>query len=124
MRKYLLLLLLVSLPSMGATCYDTAMTQAAISDCAQAESQSLDKDLNTAYKAVLKRFAEKPGFREKLKKAQRAWIAFRDLELELVSSDGSISGMCRSNRQGQLNKERTAYLKSLLESQEGDGCAP
>jgi uncharacterized protein YecT (DUF1311 family) len=124
MKLFLILALLASVPTMAASCYDTAMTQASISDCAQAENQNPDKNLNMAYKAVMKKFDANKVFREKLKKAQRAWISYRDLELDLVDAGGTVSSMCRSTRLTQLNKERTEYLKSLLEKEEGDVCAP
>lgn len=105
-----------------ASCYDTAMTQASIADCAQSERH--DDELNSTYKAVMKRFSSNKIFRERLKRAQRAWLAYRDLELDVVSSEGSISSQCRSARMLQLNKERTEYFKSLLDAKEGDVCAP
>jgi len=107
-----------------ASCYDTAMTQASIADCAQSERHDYDKELNAAYKAVMKKFSSDKNFRERLKKSQRAWLAYRDLELDVVSSDGSISSQCRGARTLQLNKERTKYFQSLLDAKEGDVCAP
>ena len=123
--KILLISIAWTIPSSwAASCYDTAMTQASISDCANAETKDRDKDLNTAYKALVNKHASDKAFREKLKKAQRAWIAYRDQELDLVDSDGSISSTCRSQRLAQLNKERTEYFKSLLDQKEGEVCAP
>lgn len=106
------------------SCYDTAMTTASMADCADAERKDSEKDLNAVYKQVMKRYAEDSAFKSKLKKAQRAWLAFRDLELQLVSTDGSISSMCGKIRLEQLNKERTEYLRSLVRKEEGDVCAP
>lgn len=107
-----------------ASCYDTAMTQASIANCAQSERHGYDKELNAAYKAVMKKFSSDKIFCERLRKSQRAWLAYRDLELDVVSSDGSVSSQCHSAREIQLNKERTEYFKSLLDAKEGDVCAP
>ena len=107
-----------------ASCYDTAMTQASIADCAQSERHDYDKELNAAYKAVMKKFSSDKSFRERLKKSQRAWLAYRDLEIDVLSSEGSVSSQCRSARAIQLNKERTEYFKFLLDAKEGDVCAP
>jgi uncharacterized protein YecT (DUF1311 family) len=124
MKFFLTLVVFASIPTMAASCYDTAMTQASISDCAQLEHQDRDNNLNSSYKALMKKFVANKEFKEKLKKAQRAWISYRDLELDLIDQGGSSSSMCRDNRLVQLNKERADYLKSLLEKEEGDVCAP
>jgi len=107
-----------------ASCYDTAMTQASIADCVQSERHDYDKELNSAYKAVMKKFSSNKNFRERLKKSQRAWLAYRDIEVDVISSEGSVSSQCRSARMLQLNKERSEYFKSLLDAKEGDVCAP
>lgn len=105
-----------------AACLDTASTQRAIEDCTNPEK--LDKELNRRYQAVMKKFAEDPVLKERIKKSQRAWLAWRDLELGIVPSEGSVAGMCRSTRLGQLLQDRIRDLAALQESGEGDACAP
>ena len=95
-----------------------------ISGCEQEEAREADKALNAAYKELVAKYADDSLFRAKLKKAQRAWIAYRDLELELIDSGGSIASLCRGIRFAELSKERAIYLKSLAEKEEGDVCAP
>jgi uncharacterized protein YecT (DUF1311 family) len=121
---FLLLFLGCSTPSQKPSCYDTASTQLALSECARDESSAADKQLNIAYKQVMIKFGDDSVFKVKLKKAQRAWIAYRDLEMELASPGGSVSSMCVGIRLTQLNKERAEFLKSLAEKEEGDVCAP
>jgi uncharacterized protein YecT (DUF1311 family) len=121
----LFLLLLGFTQGIGAaSCFDTAMTTASMADCAEKDRRDTDKDLNRVYKQLMKRHETDTLFKSKLKKAQRAWLAFRDQDLELANVGGSVATMCMRNRLAQLNTERTAYLKSLLEATEGDVCAP
>lgn len=126
MRPSLMLLPLVALVAnaRGNSCYDTAMTTVSMADCAEKDRRDTDKELNRVYKQLMKRHESDSAFKTKLKKAQRAWLAFRDQELELANVGGSVATMCMRNRLVQLNTERTAFLKSLLEATEGDVCAP
>jgi len=105
-----------------AACLDTASTQRAMEDCTNPEK--LDKELNRRYQALMKKFAENPAVKDRIRKSQRAWLAWRDLELEIVPSEGSAAGMCRNTRLGQLLQDRIRDLVTLQESGEGDACAP
>jgi len=105
-----------------AACLDTASTQRAIEDCTN--PKTLDMELNRRYQALMKKFAQDPALKERIKKSQRTWLAWRDQELEIVPSEGSVAGMCRNTRLGQLLLDRIRDLAALQESGEGDACAP
>ena len=97
--------------------------------CADDDYRSADKELNKVYHALLNEEADDPAFIAKLRTAQKAWLAFRDAELEAefacAEEDprhcwGSMLPMCKSTFLAKLTRERTRRLKTLLG--EGRGC--
>ena len=80
-----------------------------------------DVQLNALYQKVLKRLPdEKEG--ALLRKAQRAWIGFRDAEAALYADamrGGSAAPLLYNGRKTQLTKERIKHLQMLLQ-QYGD----
>src|SRR5438309_2132448 len=66
----------------GKSCMDTADSQAEMNDCAYKESADANRELNRVYQAVLKRYADDVVLIKKLKAAQRAWVTFRDAEID------------------------------------------
>lgn len=70
----ILLLLLAATP--GETCLATATTDSAIRTCVKLDLDLEDARLNTMYKAVVAK--SDPEGKAILKKAQLAWIAYRD----------------------------------------------
>ncbi|MCV6593288.1 MAG: lysozyme inhibitor LprI family protein [Silicimonas sp.] len=95
-------------------------------DCARAEAEIWDKHLNIEYKATraqmrqddkaeLRTFPEFARRAEALLAAQRAWIAFRDAECDLVSAQfgaGSLSRVSASLCVMQMTAERTFELRA------------
>ena len=113
-----------------ADCMEGAQTQMAMNQCAAQELRAADAELNLIYQKLREVYAGDPAFLEKLKLAQRAWIAFRDAELaaKYPATDkrdyGSIFPMCSSQYVGDLTRKRIADLKVWLDGvQEGDACA-
>lgn len=82
-------------------------------DCAAEEIKSVDAELNSVYKNLLK---TKSDFQKKaLKKAQLAWIKFRDAECAYYADpdDGTSAAI---NGQGcvlELTKKRIEEIKKL-----------
>lgn len=115
----------------GKDCFDTAMTQLDLNDCAGRQHQDADAELNRVYKAILEKYRKDPLFVEKLRAAQRAWLAYRDAEIEAKYPHageahyyGSIFPMCDFLYRAQLTQERTKKLREWLDgSGEGDGCS-
>jgi uncharacterized protein YecT (DUF1311 family) len=110
------------------------LTQRDLDQDAGASFKAADVELNQVYQDIRRRYRDEPLFLEKLKLAQRAWLKFRDAELEALyplASDGdpltvygSIYPMCYASAKEQLTQERTAQLRRWLDRvQEGDTCA-
>ncbi|MEY9780236.1 lysozyme inhibitor LprI family protein [Sinorhizobium fredii] len=108
-----------------------AETQMDLNMCADQEYQAADADLNKAYRKAIAAMQETDkelggidaayvGAVEALKKAQRAWIGYRDGQCELAGFEargGSMEPMLVSGCLAELTRKRTAELKELLEAQ-------
>ena len=87
-----------------------------------------DQTLNSNYQRILRAYADDPVFIEKLKAAQRAWLKFRDAELEALfphadklGNYGSVYEQARRFWAGVLTEERSRQLVRWLEGvEEGD----
>ena len=108
-----------------------AQTQAELNRDACATYKNADAEMNRTYKQVLDKYQRDTVFIEKLKAAQRAWIKFRDADLESLypergthSAYGSVNPMCLCVALSELTKERTKSLKRWVDGvEEGDVCA-
>jgi uncharacterized protein YecT (DUF1311 family) len=106
-----------------------AQSQAEINASACDAVKKADAELNAVYTAILKKNAEDKRFLDKLKAAQRAWIAFRDAEMgarypaQDKSEYGSAFNLCWCNALADLTRRRTADLKLWRDGiPEGDVC--
>jgi uncharacterized protein YecT (DUF1311 family) len=106
-----------------------AQTQADMQDEACAEFKKADDALNKIYKKILTDYKDEKAFLEKLKKAQRAWLAYRDAHLEAIYPEkdksyyGSVFGMCACSDQKELTEQRTKDLKKWVDGvMEGESC--
>ncbi|SNY79415.1 lysozyme inhibitor LprI family protein [Enterobacter sp. CC120223-11] len=101
-----------------------ATTQTDMNICADQEYKAADKKLNEAYATVMKRLPEE--HKGLLKTAQQKWIALRDADCEFIASGtegGSVQPMIRLDCNTAKTNERTEWLKSMLNCEEGDmGC--
>lgn len=94
-----------------------AQTQSAMNQDACAQYKQADQALNAAYNKILKDYAKDPQFLAKLKQAQRAWIAFRDAQLEARFPQGRQTiriWQCLSDLSLQLTHgaHRAAYERT------------
>lgn len=118
-------------PQGSLPCWNTANTQGELNDCARQEFQDSDKDMNRVYQQVLAKYKSDRVFIDRLKTAQKAWLAYRDSHLESWYPDiqnpnrfyGSVRPMCMGLILAGLTEERTKLLKQMLEQEEGDVCA-
>ncbi|MGY0505328.1 lysozyme inhibitor LprI family protein [Luteimonas sp. e5] len=108
--------------------------QAELNACAAQELAAADRELNEVYAQVRRRHADDALFLDRLRTAQRRWIAFRDAEMEALfptEADedpriryGSVNPMCRLNEKARLTRERTAQLRAWLDGlPEGSVCS-
>jgi len=114
------------------TCIQTAYTQLEMNECASTSFQRADAELNSVFQQILKEYGDDTVFIEKLRISQRAWIVFRDAELDALFPKtgnrrrvyGSVFPMCWSYALGSLTRTRTAELRRWLNgTEEGDVCA-
>lgn len=108
-----------------------AQTQADVQARACKEYQEADSELNTVYKKVLSEYKSDKEFLQKLKKAQQAWIAYRDAHIEsrYPAADkqaeyGTMYVTCLCEIQKELTVQRTDMLKLWLDGvKEGETCS-
>ncbi len=109
-------------------CWKTAMTQLALNDCAAQEMKDADAELNKTYARFLSKYGDTPERVDRFRKAQRAWIAFRDADVEALfgpvdrEPQASSTPMCRDQALAMLTTGRTKQLKAMLDHHEGDVC--
>lgn len=107
-------------------------SQLEMTACAVDDFKQADSELNEVYKAVLVKEGSNKAFAQKLRAAQRAWLAFRDAELDAMyacdnenqaSCWGSMLPLCRSSYMAGLTRNRTHRLRELLiEGPPADKC--
>jgi uncharacterized protein YecT (DUF1311 family) len=101
------------------SCWDTAMTQLAMNECAGSELKAAE----TKMAALLKKLGVLPD-----NPAQKAWEAYRDAQLEAIYPQegtpgyGSVFPMCFAKLKTDLTEGRIRDLKALTTSGEGDVC--
>lgn len=113
------------------SCNGEVSVQVDLNQCAADRLQQADDELNRIYQAILKQYSEDRVFLEKFRKAQRAWLLFRDAELEAKFPEndkqsyyGSVYPMCAARFLAQRTQERIKQLQEWLEgAEEGDLCA-
>ena len=105
------------------------MTQPALNACFCDRAQKADVQLNDVYQQLLKQNASDTNFIDKLKISERAWVAFRDAQLEAMFPDpdpkaayGTVFTMCECMAHEELTMDRVKQLKQMLQAPEGDVC--
>ena len=123
--KYKILILLV------ASNFCIGQTQSEMNQEAAKNFKKADKELNSVYNQILKEYQADTKFITNLKVAQRAWIKFRDAEMNALFPEedtqvqyGSVFPMCWSTAITDLTNERVKKLKVWLNGiEEGDMCS-
>jgi len=107
-----------------------AQTQADMNQCSYLDFEKADEALNAVYKRAMKsaQAADKQaaemgehyvGAVAELKKAQRAWIDYRDGNCEGMSREalgGSMQSMLISGCQARMTEARSKELQELIEA--------
>lgn len=112
--KALLLAFLSGASLHGANCNDP-QTTLEMKECESMRLQRADKELNAVYKKLIAR-KDNIG-KEKLKKAQRAWMALRDADAEFFSDSfrgGTMEGLTYIGVQASMTENRIKELKDEL----------
>lgn len=107
----------------------TAQTQLEMNVEAYNAYMSADSQLNRVYNKILAEYRENKSFITHLKKAQRAWIVFRDAQVdarfppEERANYGSVFPLCHSMYLQELTETRINDLNIwLIGIEEGDVC--
>jgi uncharacterized protein YecT (DUF1311 family) len=134
MRYLLMAFLLVSLSSVAQesaeyrACLDRATTQMAMNTCASEEAARVEGRLNDVYHKLLTAAAKQPDAVDKIKGAERAWIAYRDAYVEAMypAKDkeveyGSIYLMNVNLLRMKLTERQVTALKEMLQQYSNEG---
>lgn len=102
--------------------------QLELNACARDDFTKADNELNKTYQALIKKEADDKFFIRKLRLAQKAWLSFRDADLEArfaCAEDnvrvcwGSMYIMSLFYRKAELTRERTKHFQQLLKDGRG-----
>jgi uncharacterized protein YecT (DUF1311 family) len=124
MKKWLVLGILLFSSSAFAFECNPEGNQAEMNQCAKEDFEKSDKALNETYGALVKKLEKQEGDVKPLRKAQRAWIAFRDAELDMMfaceTEDmrvcwGSMYPLLYFGAKGDLTEERTEALQKYID---------
>jgi len=132
MRYLLIVFFLVSLSSVAQesaeyrACLDKATTQMAMNTCASEDAARVDARLNDVYHKLLSTAGKQPEALEKIKAAERAWVAYRDAYVEAMypakdkqAEYGSIYLMNVNLLRAKLTERQITEVKELLEQYSG-----
>ena len=120
-----LLLIAGPLPAQPASDCGNAITQLDLNQCAAADYEAADRDLNRVWKQARARAQELDaelegrlkGAEEALLAAQRGWIAYRDGHCKLAGFDargGSMEPMLVSGCLAGTTRSRTRELQDFV----------
>jgi uncharacterized protein YecT (DUF1311 family) len=116
MKRYLLLIAFLCAAA-TLTANSFAQSQAELTESEYARFERADAKLNKVYKKLL---ASADAVRkEKLVKAQRAWLAYRDAEATLESdgfSGGTAERMTSASVMANLTEDRVKALEDTFSS--------
>jgi len=109
-----------------SSCISKANTQTAMQLCANQEALRVDSELNDVYRKLLTAAASQSAAVEKIRAAERAWIAYRDAYIEAMypakdkqASYGSIFPMEADLLRAKLTHQQIGALQDLLKQYSG-----
>lgn len=135
-----LLLVMTNYPRANAGGTDSAVfphasvarpqTQMEINEKACAANRKADAEMNKVYQRILSENRSDKLFVQKMRTAQRVWLAFRDAHLEALypamdkrAAYGTVNPMCQCMELEKLTNERTLVLRQWIDGiEEGDVC--
>ena len=100
-----------------------AHTQAAMNAQARAEFHRADADLNKTYQSVLAKLPTIES-KQKLREAQRAWVASRDAEAARAAKEtegGSMAPILHYQTMTNLTRKRITELKAMVDEASASG---
>lgn len=120
-----------SAPAPEELTWDTAGNQLELNAMAGKDCSAAEREMDKQLTRVLDLAKSDPRQVERVRRAQTAWEAYRDAQMEALygcgSGYGSVMPMCYSMDRQSLVTTRTADLRAMADSnqpeQEGDVCA-
>jgi uncharacterized protein YecT (DUF1311 family) len=108
-----------------------AQTQSRMNQDACRKYQETDAEMNKVYQQVLTEYKKDTAFIQKLKTAQRLWVAFRNAHVESLypkqnklAAYGSTHPTCRCLALTEITAARIEALKRwIIGGEEGDTCS-
>jgi uncharacterized protein YecT (DUF1311 family) len=103
-----------------------AQTQAEMNATARVDFRQADSELNKTYQSVLAKLRDTET-KQKLREAQRVWVASRDAEAARAAKDaegGSMAPTLRYEAMTHLTRERIKELEAMLDHGTGSGPKP
>jgi uncharacterized protein YecT (DUF1311 family) len=106
-----------------------AETQAGMNEEAEKSFLAAEREMKRALDSLLARKGASPDAVQKLERAQNAWLAYRDAQLEAdfpfpdKGAYGSVYPMCAVGVKEGMTRDRTQELQAMLKPEEGDVCA-
>ncbi|MDR3734293.1 MAG: lysozyme inhibitor LprI family protein [Acidobacteriaceae bacterium] len=103
--------------------------QSGMNYCAAEDTKRSDQELNRVYQQLLAKVKTDVLATNKIKMAERAWVAYRDAEIDAMwplgnaMEYGSVNPMCVYMYRKDLIDARIKQLKFMLSSESGDVCA-
>jgi uncharacterized protein YecT (DUF1311 family) len=101
-------------------CWDNAGTQLGMDKCANQDAKSADAELNSVYTSLLTKAQREAGAIKKIKIAERAWIAYRNVYIDATypASDkqaeyGSAYSMEADLLYASLTRQHIVALREL-----------
>lgn len=98
---------------------DNPITTSEMRDCAWSKFKQADAEMNEVYNTLMNRIDD-PGHKLLLKKAQKAWLAYRDSVAEFEAyffNGGSAKEQIKAYALARLTINRTTELKETLKNQ-------
>jgi uncharacterized protein YecT (DUF1311 family) len=131
MQRLARLLTLSAIAIVFSSAAALAQTQTDSNEDSCATFKQADALLNKSYNQVLSEYRKNGAFIRKLRVAQRAWIAYRDAQIEALypatdkrAEYGSVYPMCRCSALAALTTQRADELKKWIDgAEEGDVCS-
>ena len=92
------------------------LTQLDLNQAAKQHFEATNFMLNKAYKQLMELDILDKDMKAKLKKTQKAWLKFRDLNSNFCSNEykgGSLSGLIYVQKRIEMTQDRTAELTKI-----------
>ena len=106
---------------------DKAATQTDMNICSYDHYKAADAELNRLYRTKMRALTA-PGSKERLKAAERAWVAFRDAsclyEVGPREESGTIWPLLMNSCMLRLTRERIAAMQEYVECTRGEDFCP